>query len=328
MIRICSKRIAKAYKNRHSEKRQKNLINLSPNFKALGDATIMFYCRCSNCVLTTVLENGPQVETLDNPFAALVDIEIIESFMHTVCYQGVVDKVSAFYTKIPARPWQTMFKKKDVIRYPRFTKLIIADLMKKYPSIPLRFEEDYHSIKDDIPLIRATNDFKEYEMVFRNIVVPVNQPQPVGSTQGTHRTTPRAYRTPTLTIASPQGKKRKQNARDTSEKDVESYANKFVASMIHDDVDDSRDRIEPGSHKEHLKVVVDDDDNKEEKKYEKEGDELGSWETRTEKMQTLIPTKPRSPRINLSSDKNIAQELKDTVSLSPATTSKDPHKER
>ncbi|GJS57565.1 hypothetical protein Tco_0652349 [Tanacetum coccineum] len=162
--------------------------------------------------------------------------------------------------------------------------------------------------------IRATNDFKEYEMVFRNIVVPVNQPQPVGSTQGTHRTTPRAYRTPTLTIASPQGKKRKQNARDTSspqkslkvtikqkhviegEKDVESYANKFVASMIHDDVDDSRDRIEPGSHNEHPKVVVDDDDNKEEKKYEKEGDEMGK--------------------------------LKDTVSLSPATTSKDPHKER
>ncbi|GJT86516.1 hypothetical protein Tco_1068233 [Tanacetum coccineum] len=150
------------------------------------------------------------METPENPFAALVNIVIIESFMHTVCYQGVVDKVSAFYTKFLAQPWQTMFK----------------------------------------------------------------------------------------------GKKRKQNARDTSlpqkslkvtikqkhvvkgEKDVKSYANKFVASMIHDDVDDSRDRIDPTSHKEHSKVVVDDDDNKKEKKYEKEGDEMGSWETRTEKMQT------------------------------------------
>ncbi|GKG09943.1 hypothetical protein Tco_0338689, partial [Tanacetum coccineum] len=38
------------------------------------------------------------------------------------------------------------------------------------------------------------------------------------------------------------------------ENDEESYADKFVASMIHDDVDDSGDMIEPGSHKEHLKV--------------------------------------------------------------------------
>ncbi|GKB14473.1 hypothetical protein Tco_0848396 [Tanacetum coccineum] len=139
----------------------------------------------------------------------------------------------------------------------------------------------------------------------------------------------------TATTDVPAGKKRKQNARDTSlpqkslkvtikqkhvvkgEKDVKSYANKFVASMIHDDVDDSRDRIDPTSHKEHSKVVVDDDDNKKEKKYEKEGDEMGSWETRTEKMQTSIPTTPRSPRINLYSDKNIPQELKDTVYSQP-----------
>ncbi|GKA99513.1 hypothetical protein Tco_0827507 [Tanacetum coccineum] len=45
-------------------------------------------------------------------------------------------------------------------------------------------------------------------------------------------------------------------------------------------------------------------------------------------MQTPIPTTPRSPRINLSSDKDIAQELIDTVSLLTATTSKDPHKKR
>ncbi|GJX92595.1 hypothetical protein Tco_0347181 [Tanacetum coccineum] len=195
------------------------------------------------------------VETLENPFIVPVNIEIIESFMHMVGYQGVVDK------------------KKDVSQYPCFTKLIIADLMKKFTSIPPRFEEDYHSIKDDISLISvyttgnvtvrgmlipdaflteeicATNDYKEYETV-----------------------------TPTLTAASPQGKKRKQSAREKSspqtllkvtikhklvvkgEKDVESYADKFVASMIHNDVDDSKNRIEPESHKEHPKFVKDDDD--------------------------------------------------------------------
>ncbi|GKA31099.1 hypothetical protein Tco_0717404, partial [Tanacetum coccineum] len=39
--------------------------------------------------------------------------------------------------------------------------------------------------------------------------------------------------------------------------DEESYASKFAASMLHDDVDDFGNRIEPGSHKEHPKVIDD-----------------------------------------------------------------------
>ncbi|GJW13710.1 hypothetical protein Tco_0017843 [Tanacetum coccineum] len=242
------------------------------------------------------------VETPDNLFFVPATIEIIKSFMNRVGYQGVVDKVSAFFTKNLAQPWQTMFKK-NAIQYPRFTKLIIADLMKKFSSISSRIEEDYHSIKDDILLIRVTNNYKEYETVFVNVAVPTNQPQPLVSTQGTHRSTPRAHRKPTLTTASPQGKKRKQSAGETI-------------------------RIEPESHKEHLEVVVDDDDNNEEKKDEKEGGVMGSLEIRTEKMQIPIPTTPRSPRINVSSNKNIAQELTDIVSISTPTTSKDSHKKR
>ncbi|GJU20210.1 hypothetical protein Tco_1153552 [Tanacetum coccineum] len=229
------------------------------------------------------------VETLDNPFITSVTIRTIESFMQTVSYQGVVDKVSAFYMKFLAQPWQTMFKvfncclttrtsghdlikinilqlfhtvvnhtnidyaallwwdfmnnvfqNKNVIQYPRFIQLIIANLMEKYPSIPQRHDEDYHSIKDDTLLVSvystwnvlfrgmritdafltakicATDDYKEYEIVFIRLDVPMNQPQLVVSTQGTHKTTPRAHRTPTLTTASPQGKKRKQSARKTS----------------------------------------------------------------------------------------------------------------
>ncbi|GKB82543.1 hypothetical protein Tco_0949438 [Tanacetum coccineum] len=201
------------------------------------------------------------VETPDNPFIAPVNIEIIESFMNRFGYQGVVDK--------------------DVIQYPHFTKLIITDLMKKFPSISLILEEDYHSIKDDIPLIRATDDYKEYEMVFLRVVVPMNQPQPVVSTEGTHKTKPRAHRTPTLTAASPQGKKRKQSVVEGGQDD-ESYASKFANSMLHDDVDDYGDMIEPRSHNKHPKIV-DDDDNDEEKKYEKKDYEMGILEIRTEK---------------------------------------------
>nr|GEV60325.1 hypothetical protein [Tanacetum cinerariifolium] len=57
--------------------------------------------------------------------------------------------------------------KKDIIQYPRFTKLIIADLMKKFSNIPQRIDEDYHSIKDDIPLI-IEELFKQY--VLNNVI--------------------------------------------------------------------------------------------------------------------------------------------------------------
>ncbi|GKD98401.1 hypothetical protein Tco_1382298 [Tanacetum coccineum] len=192
--------------------------------------------------------------------------------MHKVGYQGVVDKVSAFFMKNLAQPWQTMFKvfnhclttrtsghdqtkinilqlfhamwsnarmlimlllwwdfmnnvfqKKDVIQYPRFTKLIITNLMKKYPSISSRLEEDYHSIKDDIPLVRVDT---MGNVQVRGILIPY------------------AFLT-----------------EEICEEDDESYASEFVDSMLNDDVDDFGTRIEPGSHKENSKVLDDDDVN-------------------------------------------------------------------
>ncbi|GJX72065.1 retrovirus-related pol polyprotein from transposon TNT 1-94, partial [Tanacetum coccineum] len=218
---------------------------LVPQYKPIGryNNYAMF------CVPTIMLADGEQVETPKNPFIAPANINTIETFMNRVGYQGVVDKVSAFYTKNLAQPWQTMFKvfnrclttrtsghdqtkinilqlfhdvlnqthvdyvallwwdfmnnvfqKKESIQCPRFIKLIVADLMNKFPDIPKRLEEDYHSIKDDVPLvsvyttgnvlvrgmlisdalltaeIREMDDFKEYEMVFMKVAVPMNQP--------------------------------------------------------------------------------------------------------------------------------------------------------
>ncbi|GKD84333.1 hypothetical protein Tco_1355487, partial [Tanacetum coccineum] len=124
-------------------------------------------------------------------------------------------------------------QKKDVIQYPPFTKLIIADLMKKFPSISPRSKEDYHSIKDDIPLgsvyttgnvtirgmfipgelltddIRATKEYKEYDKKFVRVDIPTFQQEPVESTQGTHRI-PRATRTPTPTT------EKKQKSREVA----------------------------------------------------------------------------------------------------------------
>nr|GEX05534.1 hypothetical protein [Tanacetum cinerariifolium] len=200
--------------------------------------------------------------------------------------------------------------------------------MKKYPFISPRLEEDYHFIKDDILLvnvyttrnvtvrgmlipnafltdeIRTTDDYKEYETVFINVAVPMNQPQSVF--------VPKEH-------IYAGGRKRKN---------VESYADKFAASMIYNDIDDFEIKIEPGSHKEHLEFVDDDDDNEEDKKNKKKDNEMCSLEIRTEKMQTPIPIPPRSSRIMLSSDKNINHELTVTVSPSTTTSSKDPHKKR
>nr|GEX59976.1 hypothetical protein [Tanacetum cinerariifolium] len=168
------------------------------------------------------------METPDNPFIAPVNIEVIQYFMHRVGYQGIVDKVSAFFRKFLAQPWQTMFK--------------------KYPSISPRLKEDYHFIKDDIPLLSV---YTTRTVTVRGMLIP----------------------------------------------------NAFLTKDIR--ATDDYKKIEPESHKEHSEVVDNDDDNKEEKKDKTKDDEIGSLENRKEKMQTPIPTTPRSPRINLSSDKNI-----------------------
>ncbi|GJZ44913.1 hypothetical protein Tco_0592509 [Tanacetum coccineum] len=206
------------------------------------------------------------LETPKNLFVTPANIHTIEAFMNRVGYQGVVEK------------------KKEDIQYPRFIKLIVADLMKKFPNIPKRLAEDYHSIKDYLPL---TDYFKEYETMFMNVDVPMNQPQPVVSTQGTYRITPSTHRSPTISAIPPKTKKRKQMAGESS----------------------SPKKINPGSHKDNPEVVDDDDD----KEREKQDDEIGSLEVRNEETQTTIPTPLSSPRNILSSDKKTFQELTDIV---------------
>ncbi|GKF31987.1 hypothetical protein Tco_0101785 [Tanacetum coccineum] len=73
------------------------------------------------------------MKTPANPFIAPATMTVIKPFMQTVGHQGVCDKDFLNY----------ILQKKDAIQYPCFTKLIIVDLMKKYPSIPQRLEEDY-----------------------------------------------------------------------------------------------------------------------------------------------------------------------------------------
>ncbi|GKB01560.1 hypothetical protein Tco_0829604, partial [Tanacetum coccineum] len=99
--------------------------------------------------------------------------------------------------------------------------------------------------------------------------------------------------------------------------DEEYYASKFADSISLDE-EDSYTRIEPESHKENPEIVDDDDDNKEEeedKKDDKKDDDDNDdhddhalvrtqvtccSKIRNEKMQTPIPSPPRSLRTDLS----------------------------
>ncbi|GJX85180.1 hypothetical protein Tco_0335954 [Tanacetum coccineum] len=50
------------------------------------------------------------VETLNNPFIEPTDLKFLQRFLKIVGYEGIVDKVSAFYMKDLAQPWKTMVK--------------------------------------------------------------------------------------------------------------------------------------------------------------------------------------------------------------------------
>nr|GEX83234.1 uncharacterized mitochondrial protein AtMg00810-like [Tanacetum cinerariifolium] len=163
------------------------------------------------------------VKTPENPFIAPVNIETIKVFMNRVGYQGVVDK--------------------------------------KFIEIPQRIKEDYHSIKDDIPLsLREEEEANCWRIKFTTKII---------------KNTIRKHK---------------------------------VIEREHDDVDFD-DRLELESHKKNPEHVNDHDDQDDEKVDEEEGGEMGSLKTRTEEMQAPIPTKLRSYRTILCSDKNITQEL-------------------
>nr|GFB42356.1 hypothetical protein [Tanacetum cinerariifolium] len=171
--------------------------------------------------------------------------------------------------------------KKEAIQYPRFINLIIADLMNKFLEISKRIKEDYHYIKDDVPLVSmyTTGDVHVRMMLIPDAFLT----KEIHATNDFKESTPRAHRIPTLT-ASPQGKKRKQSARESSSphKSLKITIRQQKIVEGNKDDDDFENRLEPGSHKDKPKYVDDDDDKGVEKVDEEDGCEMGSLETRTE----------------------------------------------
>ncbi|GJX54671.1 hypothetical protein Tco_0283040 [Tanacetum coccineum] len=94
---------------------------------------------------------------------------------------------------------------------PFVAPLRIADLMEKYSSIPRRLDEDYHSIKDDTLLVSI---YSVGNVLFRGMRIP--DAFLTAEIHATHDYKEYETVTPTFTAASPQGKKRKQQAGETS----------------------------------------------------------------------------------------------------------------
>ncbi|GKA34378.1 hypothetical protein Tco_0720807 [Tanacetum coccineum] len=70
-------------------------------------------------------------------------------------FHGVVNQVHVDYASLLWSDflYYVMQSKKTAIQYPRFTKVIIYDLIEKYQSILKRLDEEYYTIKDDTPLV-------------------------------------------------------------------------------------------------------------------------------------------------------------------------------
>nr|GEV70419.1 hypothetical protein [Tanacetum cinerariifolium] len=209
------------------------------------------------------------METPDNPLVTPVNNETIEAFMNKVFNHSLTTRTYGHdQTKINILQ---LFH--DVINQTNvdYVAILWWDFMNNVKQKKEAIQEDYHSIKDDIPLVSV---YTTRDVHVRGMQIPdAFLTEEIHATDDFKESTPRAHRTPTLNT-SPQGKKRKQSAGESTkvqekvaeeeiekmvkgDEDEESYASEFADSVLNDDVNDSGTRLEPGSHKENPEKETD-----------------------------------------------------------------------
>ncbi|GKC24105.1 hypothetical protein Tco_1026255 [Tanacetum coccineum] len=294
------------------------------------------------------------VETPNHPFIIPTTLKYIQPFLNIVGYQGIVDKVSAFYMKNLAQPWQKMFKvfnccltsrtsghdqkKINILQifhavinrvHVDYAGLLWWDFLHCVQQKKDRLEEECHSIKDDIPLVSVytTRNVTVKGMLIPNELLTDN----INETQE-YKDYVKEYVGPRIIKIAKIAEEQENMAAVENHKlvedmeklvegeDEESYASKFADSIFLDDKD-TGNRIEPRSHKDNPEIVDDDDDDDDDEKDDVNDDNdnddhddqtlvrnknMGSSEDGNEKMQIPIPSPPRSPSTDLSSDKNIS----------------------
>ncbi|GJW75139.1 hypothetical protein Tco_0134509 [Tanacetum coccineum] len=243
------------------------------------------------------------VETLENLFVAPVNIEIIESFMQRVGYQGIVDKVRAFYTKFLAQPWRTMFKvfnrclTTQTSRHDQ-TKINILHL---FHVVLNRTNVDYAALlcddreRDEIAeleeeeiemMVEGEEDEESYASKFDDSMFNDDDDSGTRIKPRSHKENPEVVDDDEVNAKEKQDEKKDDDAKKT---------------------DDAAEEKENDDHTDHTLVGT---------------HATGSMETRNGQTQTTIPTPNRSPRKDLSSNTTISEELTAPVSPTIATTFK------
>ncbi|GKA55002.1 hypothetical protein Tco_0753951 [Tanacetum coccineum] len=234
------------------------------------------------------------VETPENPFVTPANIHTIEAFMNRVGYQGVVAK------------------KKEAIQYPRFIKLIIADMMKKFPNIPKRLEEDYHSMQDDgllkLMILRSIRRVHEDEESYASAFVDSMFNDEADDVDDTG--------------SKIEPESQKENQEHVSDNDENEQKDNKETEKENEEVGNEQNIVVTKVIEIKKETNVDAEKTNNVVKEKEVADVSGSQEIRKEQKQTPIPSLIRSPRNVFVSDKTISEELPVNVSPTTATTSK------
>ncbi|GJU39241.1 hypothetical protein Tco_1192198 [Tanacetum coccineum] len=254
------------------------------------------------------------VETPENPFVTPANIHTIEAFMNRVGYQGVFNKVSALiHNELWPQPWHTMFTKyskavqqQELLAMIRQRSTFFSCFMLNSPNIPKRLEEDYHSIKDDVPLVsvNTTGNVLVRGMLILDVLLTVE----IIEMDDFKEITPSAHRSPTISASPLVTKKRKQIAGESSSPQKSLKITIKQKQIVEKDYDDYEDRIEPGSHKDNPKVVDDDDDK--EKEIRKHFQELTDIVLQSNYLTSKLPQVRKDFPVNTPSSRALRQAVR------------------
>ncbi|GKD20874.1 hypothetical protein Tco_1222577 [Tanacetum coccineum] len=267
------------------EKENDQTAQLVPRFHTIG--------RCNNYAVLQSIPCSPECKIigqilLDHPLSyaltATVDVptvylqqfwrivskvpgpeDMIKFILNTqeVGYQGVVNKVSAFYTKNLAQPWQTMFKVFNrclTTRTSRHDQTKINNLQ-MFHAVINQTNVDYVALLwwDFMNNANQKKEAIQYPRFITLIIADLMKKLP---------DIPQMIDEDDHSIKDDTQLEIEKMVE--GDEDEESYASEFVDLVLNDDVDDSGTKIEPGRYKENLKNVDNDDDEIEKEKKDEE----------------------------------------------------------
>ncbi|GKB97110.1 hypothetical protein Tco_0983247 [Tanacetum coccineum] len=274
------------------------------------------------------------METLEQPFIPPASLEYIQPFLKIVGYQGLVDKVSDFFTKKISHPRQRMFKvfnryltsrligqDQTKINILQIFHAVVHEVHVDYASLlwwdfihyvkqKKNVIQKYHVIKDDTPLV---NVYTTGKVTVKGMLIPDDLlTDAIRDTQ--------AYKDYEEKYGVKKNRKGTPTAGETSSL-RKSLKIRFKNGT----------RIEPVSHKDNSEEVDDDDETKDDEKDDDDNDDddhalirtrkLGSLQIRTKKMQTPTSSPPRSIWKDLSLNKSIDKELLVSITPTPSNSS-------